>query len=193
MNDSSISSLLGAAAARTVPVVRTVREERLGDPTPCSGYDVRGLLEHLFDVMVNFEGLARKEPSAFEKEPERLKGDPEWRDRFAGQADRLVAAWAEPGAEEGTTGAMDQPARLVGTIMLLDLTVHGWDLARASGQRFTPDPAGVEVLSGVIDRLAPFARGAGLFGEPKPAAADASRFEVLLAATGRDPGWQPAG
>ncbi|MCX4545566.1 TIGR03086 family metal-binding protein [Streptomyces sp. NBC_01565] len=191
MNDSSISSLLGAAAAQAVPVVRAVREEQLGDPTPCADYDVRELVDHLYDVMLNFARLARKEPSSFQKDPDHLKGLADWRERFTEETDRVVAAWGEPGAEEGTTGGMRQPARVVGTIMLLDMTVHAWDLARATGQEFTPDPAGVEVLSGVIDELAPAAREAGIFEEPKQAPAGASRFETLLATTGRDPGWQP--
>ncbi|MFG2982164.1 TIGR03086 family metal-binding protein [Streptomyces sp. NPDC048258] len=191
MDNNSISSLLGAAAARAVPVVRAVREEQLGDPTPCAGYDVRELADHLFDVVVNFTRLARKQPSRFEEEPHYV-GTGDWRGLFVEEVDRLVAAWGEPGAEEGTTGGMHQPARTVGTMVLLDMTVHVWDLARATGQDFTPDPAGVEVLSGVIGDLAPAARDAGMFDEPKQVATDASRFEELLAATGRDPGWQPS-
>ncbi|MBT2408069.1 MULTISPECIES: TIGR03086 family metal-binding protein [unclassified Streptomyces] len=191
MDDSSINSLLGAAVSRAVPVVKAVREEQLGDPTPCSGYGVGELLDHLFDIVVNFTRLAQKKPSAFEEAPDYLTTD-DWRERFAGAAGRLVAAWGEPGAEEGTTGGMHQPARMVGTMVLLDMTVHVWDLARATGQDFTPDPAGVEVLSGVIGDLAPAARDAGMFDEPKQVAADASRFEAVLAATGRDPGWRPS-
>ncbi|MFE9629727.1 TIGR03086 family metal-binding protein [Streptomyces sp. NPDC006463] len=189
MDNSSISSLLGAAAARAVPVVRAVREEQLGDPTPCAGYDVRELIDHLLDVVVNFTRLARKQPSRFEEKPDRLStGD--WRELFAEEAGLLVAAWGEPGAEEGTTGAMHQPARFVGTLVLLDMTVHAWDLARATGQDFTPDPAGVEVLSGVIGDMAPAARDAGMFDEPKQVAPDASGFDALLAATGRETGWR---
>ncbi|MEU9305118.1 TIGR03086 family metal-binding protein [Streptomyces sp. NPDC048269] len=190
-NSSSISSLLGAAAARAVPAVRAVREEQLGDPTPCARYDVRKLTDHLFDVVVNFTRLARKQPSRFQEDPHHV-GTGDWRGLFAEEAGRLAAAWGEPGAEEGTTGGMHQPARTVGTLVLLDMTVHVWDLARATGQEFTPDPAGVEVLAGVIGDLAPAARDAGMFDEPKRVATDASPFEALLAATGRDPGWRPS-
>lgn len=190
MDDSSIGSLLGAAAARAVPVVRAVREEQLGDPTPCAAFDVRELTGHLLDVVVNFTRLARKESSAFDKDADYLsRGD--WRDLFADGAARLVAAWSEPGAEEGTTGGMNQPARFVGTIALMDLTVHAWDLARATHQDYAADPAGVEVLAAAIEDLAPAARDAGIFDAPKQVPADASPFEALLAATGRDPGWQP--
>ncbi|WP_030209640.1 TIGR03086 family metal-binding protein [Streptomyces sp. NRRL S-87] len=184
----SISSLLAAAAARAVPVVRGVDERQLGGPTPCSGYSVRELLDHFFDVVVNFTRLGGKKPSAFAEKPDYL-GTSDWRERFADEVDRLVSAWGAPGAEEGTTGAMHQPARTVGCMALLDLTVHAWDLARATGQEYVPDPAGVATLAAVIDELAPAARDAGMFDEPVHTAADPSPFEELLAATGRDPYW----
>jgi uncharacterized protein (TIGR03086 family) len=184
----SISSLLAAAAERAVPVVRGVDERQLGGATPCSGYTVGELLNHFFDVVVNFAALGRKKPSAFAARPDYL-GTGDWRERFADEVDLLVAAWGAPGAEEGTTGAMHQSARTVGCMALLDLTVHAWDLARATGQAYAADPAGVATLAGIIDELAPAARDAGMFDEPVRTAPDAAPFERLLAATGRDPYW----
>jgi uncharacterized protein (TIGR03086 family) len=101
-----------------------------------------------------------------------------------------VAAWSAPGAEEGTTGGMNMPARLVGSMALLDLTVHVWDLARATGQEYPgADEAVAAELSGAVDELAPTARKMGVFGEPVPVAEGASVFERLLGRTGRDPYW----
>ncbi|MFI8102160.1 TIGR03086 family metal-binding protein [Streptomyces sp. NPDC086023] len=187
-NRHSIGSLLGAAAARAVPVVRGVDERQLGGATPCSGYDVGELLNHFFDVVVNFTELARKRPSAFAEKPDYL-GTGDWRERFADEADRLVAAWSAPGAEDGTTGHANQPARVVGRMVLLDMTVHAWDLARATGQEFSPDPDAVDELAGVIGDMAPAARDAGMFDEPVEPLPEDDRFERLLAATGRDPHW----
>ncbi|WP_348772298.1 hypothetical protein [Streptomyces sp. SS52] len=69
-----------------------------------------------------------------------MRPDTDWRAAFAREADALVAAWAAPGAEEGTTGQMEMPARTVAHMALLDLTVHAWDLAVATVQssRRTP-------------------------------------------------------
>ncbi|MFJ5227782.1 TIGR03086 family metal-binding protein [Streptomyces sp. NPDC088400] len=182
-----ISTLLEMAADRTLPVVRGITDDHLTAPTPCSAYDVHALADHLFQVLVNFQVLAAKGDTDFGAAPEHLEGA--WRDRFADETVRLIAAWDAPGAEEGTTGAMGMPARTVGSMALGDLTVHGWDLARATGQPYEPEPAVVEMLRGDFGALATKARAMGVFGEPVPVPEDTGPFEALLALTGRDPGW----
>ncbi|MFJ3509668.1 TIGR03086 family metal-binding protein [Streptomyces luteogriseus] len=186
-----IGELLDRARERAVPVVRGIPDEALAAPTPCAEYDVRALVDHLFQVIVQFQRLAVKEASDFGETAGVVAEDPGWRERFAREADRLVAAWSAPGAEEGTTGGMDMPARLVGSMALLDLTVHVWDLARATGQDFPgADEEVVAELTGAVDELTPTARRMGVFGEPVPVGEGASAFERLLARTGRDPHWE---
>ncbi|WP_329597696.1 TIGR03086 family metal-binding protein [Streptomyces pseudovenezuelae] len=186
-----IGELLGMARERAVPVVRGIEDTALGAATPCAEYDVKELVNHLFQVIVQFQRLAAKEPSDFgQAAADRVAEGPDWRERFAAEADRLVAAWSAPGAEEGTTGAMDMPARLVGSMALLDLTVHVWDLARATGQVYgEADAPVVEELTGAVAQLAPTARKMGVFGESVAVSGEASEFERLLGRTGRDPGW----
>ncbi|WP_405587056.1 TIGR03086 family metal-binding protein [Streptomyces sp. NBC_01092] len=186
-----IGELLAMARERAVPVVRGIPDETLAAPTPCAEYDVKALVNHLFQVIVQFQRLAAKEASDFGDAPDRVADGPEWRERLADEADRLVAAWSAPGAEDGTTGAWDMPARLVGSMALLDLTVHVWDLARATGQDYPgADEAVVAELAGAVDTLAPTARKMGVFGEPVAEPEGASGFERLLARTGRDPHWR---
>lgn len=187
-----IGELLGIARERAVPVVRGIPDAALDAPTPCADYDVKALTNHLFQVIVQFQRLAVKEASDFgETTPDRVGESPEWRERLADEADRLVAAWSAPGAEEGRTGGMNMPARLVGSMALLDLTVHVWDLARATGQDYPGvDGAVVAELAGAVAELAPTARQMGVFGEPVPEPEGASEFERLLARTGRDPYWR---
>ncbi|MFC9246020.1 TIGR03086 family metal-binding protein [Streptomyces sp. NPDC057136] len=183
-----ISELLAAARAQALPVVAGIDDERLGDPTPCSEYDVRGLVNHLFQVIVNFQALAAREPTDFGVTPDVVTGD--WRGRFAEETARLVKAWDAPGVEDGVTGRMGMPARTVGLMALGDLTVHAWDLARATGQDFEPDEAVVDEVGPGLAALAPKAREGKVFGEPFPVPAGASAFEQALAVTGRDPGWR---
>ncbi|MEH0445654.1 MULTISPECIES: TIGR03086 family metal-binding protein [unclassified Streptomyces] len=186
-----IGELLGRARERAEPVLRGVPDAALAGPTPCAEYDVKALVNHVFQVVVQFQRLAAKEESEFGEAPDRVGVGPDWRERLVAETDLLVAAWSAPGAEEGTTGAMDMPARLVGSMALLDLTVHVWDLARATGQDFPEaDEAVVAELAGAVAVLEPTARRMGVFGEAVAAAEDASPFERLLARTGRDPHWK---
>ncbi|MFE3250515.1 TIGR03086 family metal-binding protein [Streptomyces sp. NPDC059209] len=187
--DDKISTLLEAAAADALPVLRGVRDDQLTLPTPCAEYDVHGLLDHLFQVITNFQVLAGKGDSDFGSPPERLADDR--CERFAAEIDGLIEAWAAPGAEDGVTGAMNMPARTVGAMALGDLTVHSWDLARATGQPYEPDAAVVRMLGVEFAALAPTARSMNVFGEPFPVDGDVTPFESLLAETGRDPGWRP--
>ncbi|MGV9454657.1 TIGR03086 family metal-binding protein [Streptomyces sp. NPDC003635] len=189
-----VGDLLALARERAVAVVRGIPDHALDAPTPCSEYDVKALANHLFQVVVEFQKLAAKGQSDFSATPDRVGTDPGWRERFCGEADRLVAAWSAPGAEEGSAGAWQMPARLVGCMALLDLTVHPWDLARATGQEYPfGDPgemaAVVRQLSATVAELAPTAKATGVFGDPVPVAEDAPAFERLLAQTGRDPHW----
>lgn len=189
-----VGDLLAVARDRAAAVVRGIPDGALDAPTPCSEYDVKALANHLFQVVVEFQKLAAKEESDFSATPDRVGTDPDWRERFRGEADRLVTAWSAPGAEEGTAGAWQMPARLVGCMALLDLTVHPWDLARATGQEYPiGDPeelaAVVRQLTATVAELAPTAKATGVFGDPVPVAEDAPPFERLLAQTGRDPHW----
>ncbi len=190
-----VGELLGMARDRAVPVLVAVPDSALAAPTPCAEYDVKSLVNHLFQVVVEFQKLAAKGESDFASTPDRVGAGPDWRERFAGEADRLVTAWSAPGAEDGVAGAWQMPARLVGSMALLDLTVHVWDLARATGQEYPvagwAEPV-VEQLSGTVATLAPTARTTGVFADPVPVGADASPFERLLAQTGRDPYWVSA-
>lgn len=184
-----ISELLDAAAAGALPVVRGVDDSRLDDPTPCAEYDVRALISHLSQVVVNFTALAARQDADFGETPDAVTGD--WRKRFGEETAALVEAWAVPGAEEGTTGSMGFPARTVGHMVLGDLTVHAWDLARATGQEFVPDAEVVDEIGPAMEGMAPKAREAKMFGEPFPVPDGASPFVRVLALTGRDPDWQP--
>ncbi|MCA1224325.1 TIGR03086 family metal-binding protein, partial [Streptomyces sp. 8L] len=188
-----ISDLLEHAAAATVPVVRGIDDGQLSLPTPCGAYDVRALAGHLYRVVINFQALAAKRDTDLSQEPVRLEGD--WRGGFAEETRGLVAAWAAPGAEDGTTGRMAMPARTVGAMALGDLMVHGWDLARATGQPYDTSGArgSLDVVGERFAELAPTARKMGVFGPEVPVAADAPPLERVLGLTGRDPHWTATG
>jgi uncharacterized protein (TIGR03086 family) len=189
---TTTSQLIDAAGRAAAPVVRGVPDDRLGAPTPCREYTVRDLLNHLFHVVVGFQALAaRKEFDFASPTPDYLHGD--WRGRFAEETAHLAQAWAPPGADEGTVGTFGLPATTVGGMAVLDLTVHAWDLARATGEPFTPEPRVLPFLGELLEGLAPMGRGMKVFGDPVPVPEGATAFEALLCATGRDPRWTAEG
>ncbi len=85
------------------------------------------------------------------------------------------------------------PGELALGMVLWEYQVHGWDLARATGQPWAP-PAAASLASLAF---APAMLTEDYQGEGKPFAkrldvpADASPLDRLLGLSGRDPHWQP--
>ena len=189
---TNTSDLLAAAAPPAVAVVRGISDDQLDLPTPCSDYTVRDLLNHLYDVVVNFQALAgRRQPEWAEKPDHLAEG---WRGRFEAEAAKLVEAWSDPAALDGVSPGMGLPQETVGAMALLDLTVHAWDLAVATGQPFRPVPEALPSLYALTEQMGPMARERGVFAAPVgTSSSDAGTLDRLLALTGRDPGWSTGG
>ncbi|MGC4804923.1 TIGR03086 family metal-binding protein [Micromonospora sp. DT233] len=182
------SELLSEAAPRAIAVVRAIRDDQLELPTPCADYTVRDLLNHLFQVLVNFQEMAAKRPPNWDKVDYLPEG---WRDRFAAEAQRLIEAWADPAALEGVAPGMGLPAQVVGEMALIDLTVHAWDLARATGQPFDAAPAVVAAAHAFMDRMGDAGQRMGAFAAPVEAPPGGTPFDLVLARMGRQPTWSP--
>ena len=67
----------------------------------------------------------------------------------------MAEAWRAPEAWEGMTraGGIDLPGEVAGLVALDELVVHGWDVARASGQDFTCDEASLEAVHGFVSQF----------------------------------------
>lgn len=75
--------------------------------------------------------------------------------------------------------------------MALDeVVLHGWDLARATGQEFVLDDATATACLGFVESFDP-AGPPGLFGPAVPVPDDAPVMDRLVARAGRDPRWSP--
>ena len=71
--------------------------------------------------------------------------------------------------------------------------LHAWDLAAATGQSYTvDDKAAGAALTAVAANAEMFRQYKG-FAEPVPVTADAPVLDRVLALSGRDPAWTPAG
>jgi uncharacterized protein (TIGR03086 family) len=117
--------------------------------------------------------------------------DQRWRNRLPTQLDMLVAAWGEPAAWEGeaAVGGAVLPAAAMGIVALDELVVHGWDLARATGQAYAVAPEAVEMVHDLVAQQASSDGSPGLFGPSIAVPADAPLLDRLIGLTGRDPAW----
>lgn len=177
------------AASVAVPLVENVADEQLDGPTPCSEFTVRDLLNHLFHVAVEFQKAARREEMNFANAPDYLTGD--WRKRFSAEVDALAQAWSQPGAVEGENSQMGFPRAVVARMPVFDLTIHGWDLARATGQQFSADSGLVDEIYAMTLQLAEKGRSVEQFGTPVDVSADAPTVDKLVGMVGRNPAWTP--
>jgi uncharacterized protein (TIGR03086 family) len=168
-------------------------DDQLDAPTPCEKYAVRHVLGHLVGLTAAFCDAARKDlgPSTNTAPGETVPDvEPGWRGALERNLAALTEAWRAPDAWEGDTqaGGVALPAPVAGQVALNELVLHGWDLARATGQAYAPDRASLEVSYAL---LAPSSEGGGLFGPPVPVPDDAPLLDQVVALSGRRPGWAP--
>ena len=183
--------------AQLLHLASTVDDAQLGDRTPCDGRSLGQLLAHVGGLLGAFRAAADKDLGPWTDTDPDDGGWPQppddWRDQLAERGPALVEAWARPGAWEGMTraGGVDLPGQVAGLVALDEVTLHGWDLARATGQDYTCDEATAAALLGFV---AGFDESGtpGMFGPAVPVREDAPVFERVLARSGRAPWWQPA-
>jgi uncharacterized protein (TIGR03086 family) len=195
---------LEPAAREVIGLLDGVADDQLTDPTPNAGTSVAALLDHLMGLALAFTWAARKTTAA--EDPAGAAGpgqaaagrlDPEWRAELPRRLDDLVAAWREPAAWEGMTeaGGVRMTGEQTAAVALDELVLHGWDLARATGQPFSCDPASTQVvLAFTAEAARPENAGSreGLFGPVVDVPEGAPAFDRALGLAGRDPGWQPS-
>jgi uncharacterized protein (TIGR03086 family) len=77
----------------------------------------------------------------------------------------------------------------VGGLVLGELVVHGWDLARATGQSVSWPEEVVTRAYAAAQQTAEQGRAMSVYGPAVPVPAQASTMDRLLGLTGRDPQW----
>ena len=115
-------------------------------------------------------------------------------ERVADAAQVALEAWDGRGAEGTVTiGGNDMPAATALGILSLELLVHGWDYAHATGQRLTvPDPVAAHVLDLAGTIITPEGRVRAGFDPALQAGPDAGIVDRLIAFTGRPRDLTPA-
>jgi len=178
-------------------VVERVDDAQVGDPTPCSGRSVGQLVQHIVGLSAAFRAAADKDLGEWTDTGPDESGwpalEPGWRESLSERLPALVEAWRSPDAWQGMTraGGIDLPGDVAGLVALDEVVLHGWDLARATGQDYTCDDATAETLLGFVEQFDPQGTP-GLYGPAVAVSPDAPVFDRVLARTGRDPEWSRA-
>ena len=189
----STGQLIGKAAETTKQVLAGVSPSQYKDPTPCNEFNVKQLSGHMAGLLIGAELAANKQKrqGSPDEMPDLLGDNPG--PAYAALAEKAVAAWSQPGAFEGMCefGPGEMPAQMAGAITLMEIAVHGWDLAAATGQSYQMDPEVAEATWQTLQQIAsPESRARGTFGPEVSVPAEASLQDRLLAFSGRDPNWK---
>lgn len=186
----SVEQLI-AAQDLTAALIAALGPDRLADPTPCEGWDVRTLVTHLiigsrlFALLVR--GEPRPDPAELDARRTDLLGD-DAAAAYRAATDELIEAYRRPGAMEQPMnlpygvlpGAATVPLRIVETM------AHGWDLGRVLGRMPEYDPRTIEAgLETAHKMLAMVPPGRNAFAPPRPAPDDAAPLDRLAALMGR--------
>ncbi|WP_432968450.1 TIGR03086 family metal-binding protein [Dactylosporangium sp. CA-233914] len=170
-------------------IVATVTADRFDDPTPCADWNVRTLLNHLVYENLMWTSLAEGNPRA-DFNADHLGDDHVAAFRASAQA--ALTAFGRPGMLVQQYG----PApgwRLVEQV-LIEMLVHGWDLAKATGRPSDLAPSvAATILATVHEMYAGLPRTpGGSFAEAKPVPEPASAADHVAAYLGRDVSWAPS-
>lgn len=178
-------------------IAGNVKPDQLGLATPCQGWDVRAVVNHLMFWSAFRSELAARKESAPDDDPVTEQTDftaeGDWVETLEAQLGRATAAWAEPGALDGDTGLAggSMPAPVIAMMMVGELVLHGWDLAVATGQRLDIDDATATAVLESTAAMAEQGRSYGVFGEEVPVPDTAPPLDRVLGLSGRDPSWRP--
>jgi uncharacterized protein (TIGR03086 family) len=175
-----MESLPAVTLAACRAVLQRLTEADLSRPTPCTEYTVSDVGDHVVRSMVLLSSVAGTQidtPGARALDA-----------RVTTAAEAALAAWRSRGLDGlVAVGRSTLPASLAVEIIPLELLVHGWDIAQATGQRIdVPSDVAGYVLDRARELITEDKRGRS-FAAEVPAGPDATVLQRLIAFTGRAP------
>jgi len=171
-------------------VVGNIKPEQLGDPTPCTEWTVRDILNHLAAGGTMF-AVGAEQGSVPDDVLAKLFSEDQLGDDYKGSvrstSERALAAFSAPGALDRVLSLPigQMPGHVAANIAVFDVTTHTCDLAKATGQQVTDDELLERALANGRAIDSPEIRQPGRLGPEQPAPTGASRSDALLAFAGR--------
>jgi uncharacterized protein (TIGR03086 family) len=186
------ANTLQRACAATEPIVERLSQADYAKPTPCTEWNVRDVANHLLGTLELGRALLSDTPPEAPVGPGELPGvdlagdDPAKAYRV-GVESLLAAAAGDAFSRVHQTPLGDMPGAVLGGFTTLDIFVHGWDLARATGQSTGMDDALAEEILGFAHQAVTDETRAPRIGPQVAAPEGASATERLMAYMGRTP------
>lgn len=164
--------------------IANVEADAWSNPSPCEEWDARGVVNHVVGVQgLPLGPLDRQLSSAPSVADDPLGAFTAARADVEAVLDDPALAGHEYDGLLGRTSV----AATIDQFICFDLVVHGWDLARATGQDETIEPVEVERIWAMAQGLGDNLRRSGVCGPEVTVAADAPLQDRLLGLLGRDP------
>lgn len=165
-----------------------VRPAQWSGPTPCTEWDVKQVANHV--IGENLWAGELFKGRTIDQVGTRFDGDLAGDDPAAAYRKSVDAARSSveaPGAMETTCHLSfgDFSGAEYAGQLFMDLLIHGWDIAKATGQDTKLDADLVAACLPIAQQMTSQYRGAGVFGEDLPVAPDADPQVRLLALVGR--------
>ncbi len=189
MADDSVM-LLQRVVDETTQVVNDVSDEQMANPSPCVGWTVRDVLNHITGGATMF-AISAEQGSVPDEMLGQLMGGDNLGDDPKGAwlvaANRAMLAFEQPGVLEKTVKLPfgEMPGGVALNIAVFDVLTHAVDIARASGQTIDNTELIETALGFGQQMIGPELRIPGVFDPEQPVAADAPAEDRLLAFAGR--------
>jgi uncharacterized protein (TIGR03086 family) len=158
-----------------------VRADQWHDPTPCTDWDVDGLVRHVINthrrVLGNVRGPA-----------EEYTGD-DLAAAWSAVRDDVLTVLADPELAATPTRGIggEQPfSSLIAGLLSIDTLCHNWDLARATNQHEQLDPEAVSFAHATLEGVGDAIRVPGGFASALECDDDADAQRRFLRFTGRE-------
>ena len=187
-------ALMAAAAAEAARVVAgAANTKTLEQPTPCTDWDLRTLLNHMILwTSYSAERRAYGESVAEELMSKDFTAEPGYAQAYQAQLAKAVDAWSKPEAWAGDRNVMGSatPAADIAAMLIAEMVLHGWDIAAATGQDYRCDDAVARNVLNTVEAQGELFRQYQGFAAIVPVPDDATAFDRALALSGRDPDYK---
>lgn len=185
---ASGGAILERAIGYTLGAIQPVSPAQHSNPTPCTGWNLRMLLEHLNDSLDVLQEIIDTQhidsPASHGNGP---MTDPVV--RFRRRATQLLGSWSASAYRDRMTdvACLPLPNEIVAYTGALEIAVHGWDISQACGHhRPIPTALAADMLQ-IAPILVTEATRRPLFAAPAPVPERADPSDRLVAFLGRRP------